>query len=110
MTTHFYRVTPWESASPPTEELLLRIMSEQGLNPYSWSNRPHDIYSAHKHTYNKVIYVVSGSITFGLPQLKKQVTLNPGDRLDLLAGTVHDANVGPDGVVCLEGHREYKSP
>ena len=110
MTTNSYRVTIWEAASPPTESLLLQIMTEQGLNPYSWSNRPHDIYSAHRHSYNKVIYVVSGSITFGLPLLNKQVTLHPGDRLDLLAGTVHDAHVGPEGVVCLEGHREYKSP
>ena len=110
MTTNAFRVTPWESASPPTEELLLAIMTGQGMTPYSWSNAPHDIYSAHKHAYNKVIYVVSGSITFRLPLLNKQVTLNPGDRLDLLADTVHDANVGPDGVTCLEGHREYKSP
>jgi hypothetical protein len=107
MKTQSFRFTPWEAASPPTENLLLRMMTEQGLDPYLWSNNPHDIYSAHKHGYNKVIYVVSGSITFRLPLLKNQVTLNPGDRLDLLAGTVHDAHVGPDGVVCLEGHREY---
>lgn len=106
MKTSTFRVTCWEAANPPTEELLLQIMLKQGLNPYSWSNGPHDIYSAHKHNYNKVIYVVSGSITFGLPALNKQVTLNPGDRLDLLAGAVHDARVGPHGVVCLEGHRE----
>ena len=28
----------------------------------------------------------------------------PGDRLDLPAGTRHDAVVGPDGVRCLEAH------
>jgi len=101
-----FRVSPWEAANPPTEDILFRIMTEQGLNPYVWSNSPNDIYSAHKHDYNKVIYVLSGSITFGLPLLNKQVTLNPGDRLDLLAGTVHDAHVGPNGVVCLEGRKE----
>jgi hypothetical protein len=105
MTTDAFRITLWEAANPPTESLLFQIMIEQGLNPFSWSNRPHDIYSAHKHAYHKVIYVVSGSISFGLPLLKKQVTLNPGDRLDLMAGTVHDAHVGPNGVVCLEGQK-----
>lgn len=84
----------------------MRIMLEQGLNPYSWSNGPHDVYSAHKHNYKKVIYVVSGRITFGLPVSKKQVTLYPGDRLEIPAGTVHDAYVGADGVVCLEGRKE----
>ena len=102
--TNSFRVTPWEAANAPTEELLQKIMEKQGYNSYSWSNGPYDMYSAHKHNYDKVIYVISGSITFGLPLLKMQITLNPGDRLDLQAGTVHDAHVGPNGVVCLEGH------
>ncbi len=101
-----FRVTPWEAANPPTEDLLVKILNGQGYSSYTWSNGPHDVYSAHKHGYNKVIYVLSGSITFGLPLLKRQVTLTVGDRLDLPAGTVHDAQVGPDGVVCLEGHME----
>ena len=106
MTADAFRVTYWEAASPPTEELLLLIMEGQGLNPYTWSSEPHDTYSAHKHSYNKVVYVVRGSITFGLPLLKKQVTLNAGDRLEIPAGTVHDAQVGAEGVVCLEGYKE----
>jgi quercetin dioxygenase-like cupin family protein len=57
------------------------------------------------HSYEKVIYVVHGSITFGLPELKQQITLTAGDRLDLPAGILHDAVVGPQGVVCLEAHR-----
>ena len=47
---------------------------------------------------------VSGSITFGLPEFERNVTLFPGDRLDLPKGILHDALVGKDGVVCLEGH------
>ena len=79
-------------------------MIDEGLTPYSWSNGPHDIYAAHSHSYNKVICVVEGSIVFGLPEENCKVTLNPGDRLDLPAGTVHDATVGAQGVVCLEAH------
>lgn len=80
-------------------------MSDEGLSPYSWSNGPHDVYSAHRHSYNKVIYIVQGSITFGLPELGQQLTLNAGDRLELPAGTVHDATVGSQGVVCLEAQK-----
>jgi quercetin dioxygenase-like cupin family protein len=83
-------------------------MNAQGLNPSIWSNSPRDIYSAHKHNYTKVVYVVSGSITFHLPLLKKSVTLKAGDRLDLPADVVHSAEIGADGVVCLEGHWEHK--
>jgi len=64
-----------------------------------------DVYAAHSHSYNKVIYVVQGSITFGLPELGKRLTLKAGDRLDLPSGTVHDAQVGAQGVVCLEAHK-----
>ena len=81
-------------------------MSEEGLSPYSWSNGPHDVYAVHSHSYNKVIYVVQGSITFGLPELGKQLMLKAGDRLDLPAGVLHDAVVGAQGVVCLEGHKD----
>jgi quercetin dioxygenase-like cupin family protein len=99
------RVTPWEAATPPTESLLLKIMTQQGLNPVQWSNGPYDLYSAHKHNYHKVIYVVQGSITFRLPALKQKIELIVGDRLDLSEGIVHDAQVGAEGVVCLEGHQ-----
>lgn len=91
---------------PPTRSTLWQLMSDEGLSPYSWSNGPHDTYAAHSHSYNKVIYVVQGSITFGLPALGTELTLKAGDRLDLPAGTVHDAVVGAQGVVCLEAHRD----
>jgi uncharacterized protein YjlB len=99
-------VTPWMDSQNPTQSTLWRLMVDEGLNPYSWSNGPHDIYAPHSHSYNKVIYVVQGSITFGLPELGKQLTLKAGDRLDLPAGTVHDAVVGSQGVVCLEAHKD----
>jgi mannose-6-phosphate isomerase-like protein (cupin superfamily) len=98
------KVTSWPDKTPPTRDELRRIMTNEGLSPYAWSNGPHDIYAAHTHSYDKVIYVVSGSITFGLPELERNVALFPGDRLDLPKGTLHDALVGKDGVVCLEGH------
>ena len=99
-------VTPWSDSTSPTQSTLWQLMSDEGLSPYSWSNGPFDVYAAHSHSYNKVIYVVQGSITFGLPDLGQQLTLKAGDRLDLPAGTVHDAHVGTQGVVCLEAHKD----
>jgi len=97
-------VTLWADSVPPTESTLTRLCAEQGLSPYQWSNGPHDVYSAHKHSYAKVIYVVRGSIAFGLPGEGRKILLKAGDRLDLPANTVHDAVVGPQGVTCLEAH------
>ncbi len=99
------RVTRWDGGDPPTEAALLRLYEAEGLRPYRWSNAPGDGYAAHAHPYHKVIVVVRGSITFGLPETGESVTLQAGDRLDLPSGVRHDATVGPEGVVCLEGHR-----
>ena len=83
---------------------LERRLRDEGLDPSRWSNGPGDRYSAHDHGYDKVIVVERGSIRFGLPSLGEVVDLALGDRLDLPAGTRHDAIVGPSGVTCLEAH------
>jgi uncharacterized protein YjlB len=84
-------------------DLATRLRAE-GLEPGSWSNGPHDRYGAHDHSYDKVLVVQGGSIRFGLPDLDRSVELATGDRLDLPAGTRHDAAVGGSGVTCLEAH------
>jgi quercetin dioxygenase-like cupin family protein len=98
-------VTPWPKDTQPDENDLRQLLAQDDLHPYRWSNAAHDVYGAHTHPYDKVIYVVSGSITFGLPDFGKQLELRAGDRLDLPRGTVHSAVVGPQGVVCLEAHQ-----
>ena len=76
----------------------------EGLDPGSWSNGPGDRYASHEHGYDKVIVVESGSIRFGLPASGEAIELEVGDRLELPAGTSHDATVGGLGVTCLEAH------
>lgn len=98
-------VVHWPGDEPATEVAILHMFQSEDLQPYRWSNAPGDVYSAHAHNYHKVIYVVLGSITFGLPRDGQALRLRPGDRLDLPPGVVHDATVGPEGVVCLEAHR-----
>jgi quercetin dioxygenase-like cupin family protein len=98
-------VRPWPDTQPPSESAIRRILSEEGLRPYQWSNGPGDVYAAHSHAYHKVIYVVQGSIIFGLPDQGRDLPLRAGDRLELPPGVVHDAVVGSEGVVCLEAHR-----
>jgi quercetin dioxygenase-like cupin family protein len=48
---------------------------------------------------------VEGSITFVLDAAGERLELTPGDRMVLPAGTVHAAEVGPDGCTCIEGRR-----
>jgi len=99
------KVHPWTGDTAPDEAAIRKILGVEGLQPYRWSNGPGDVYGAHSHTYHKVIYVVKGSITFGIPDSNERILLNTGDRLDLPAGISHNAVVGKKGVVCLEAHR-----
>ncbi len=85
-----------------TTDLDARLR-EEGLSASPWSNGPGDRYGAHDHAYDKVIVVAAGSIAFGLSE-GRSVELAAGDRLELPAGTRHDARVGPGGVTCLEAH------
>lgn len=84
-------------------ELTARLR-EEGLDPGPWSNRPLDRYSPHEHGFDKVLVCAAGSIRFGLPDRGVTIDLEVGDRLDLPAGTRHDAVVGREGVTCLEAH------
>jgi quercetin dioxygenase-like cupin family protein len=83
---------------------LDRRLRDQGLRPDRWGNGPGERYAAHQHGYDKVIAVERGSIRFRLPGSHATIELVAGDRLDLPAGTIHDAEVGPTGVACLEAH------
>jgi uncharacterized protein YjlB len=79
-------------------------MRAEGLAPSSWANGPGDSYAAHSHGYDKVVVAARGSITFHLVDVRRDIDLAAGERLELPAGTMHGATVGPSGVSCLEAH------
>jgi mannose-6-phosphate isomerase-like protein (cupin superfamily) len=104
------QVVHWQEAVPPQEQELRRRMQQEGLDPYAWSNGPHYTYAVHSHHYEKVLYCVRGSIRFVLPDHsdignKGAIDLAPGDRMVLPPGTRHSAQVGPQGVTCIEAAR-----
>jgi|ERR687890_2560646 quercetin dioxygenase-like cupin family protein len=88
--------------SPGRDDIEARF-GEENLNPHTWGNGPHYEYERHSHSYHKVLYCVSGSIVFHTDE--GDFDLQPGDRLDVEAGTEHSATVGPDGVRCMEAAR-----
>ena len=105
------QVVRWREATLPQEQELRRRMQQEGLSPYTWSNGPGDSYAVHSHSYEKVLYCVSGSIRFVLPDgldapgNMSVIDLAPGDCMILPAGVRHSALVGPQGVTCLEATR-----
>jgi hypothetical protein len=110
-----FQIRHWDTPRPPIESELREQFFREGLFPYEWSNAPGDSYPAYTHDYptkrrglfhDKVIYVASGSITWLLPQTNESIETRAGDRIDLPRGTLHAAQVGSQGVTCLEGHLE----
>ena len=99
-----------DAADPSLDRLRAGLVADgvldraADLRSSRWSNGPRDRYGAHRHDYDKVLVVESGSIRFDLPELARAAELEDGDRLDLPAGTLHAAQVGPRGVACLEVH------
>ncbi len=85
------------------ETLARDVFAAEGLAPQTWSNDPGFVYAEHQHPYHKVLFCVSGSITFHTPD--GDVRLTPGDRFDLPPNTPHGATVGPQGVRCMEAPR-----
>jgi quercetin dioxygenase-like cupin family protein len=98
------RMTPWVGPEIPTEAAIRYALEAEGLRYDRWSNGPLDVYFAHSHPYHKAIYVVAGAITFVLPTDGIRLTMKVGDRLDLPAGTMHEAIVSTLGVECFEAH------
>lgn len=99
------KVKRWNYKFEPNETTLRRMMDSDSLRPYKWSNAPNDVYHEHEHSFEKVLVVVRGNITFHTPD--GDVMLNAGDQMILPARIAHAATVGEQGVCCLEAHRPY---
>jgi quercetin dioxygenase-like cupin family protein len=82
-------------------EIEKQLRAEAG-DVHGWSNGPGDRYEQHAHAYHKLLYCTHGSIDFILDD-GRTLTLRPGDRLVVPAGTRHAALVGPTGCTCVEG-------
>lgn len=92
----------WPHPRALAEDEVVRFFTAKGLRYTRWSNGPGDTYGVHTHDYRKTLFCISGTITFSLPDLSREVFMNPGDRLTLPPGIRHGAVVGRDGVACIE--------
>jgi mannose-6-phosphate isomerase-like protein (cupin superfamily) len=95
-------ITRWQGGQHPTQSIITRTMKKEGLRPYKWNNTPNYRYAVRSHNYNKVLYVLSGSLELTLPDTNQRTTVKPGDRIDIPAGVRHGTNIGKAGVECVE--------
>jgi quercetin dioxygenase-like cupin family protein len=77
-------------------------MQKEGLRPYMWMNLPNHRYAVRSHGYDKVLYVVEGTLEITLPDSNRRHILRAGDRIDIAARIRHGTNVGVAGAKCVE--------
>lgn len=94
--------TQWQGAQHPTLSSITRQMERENLRPFVWDNAPNHRYAVRSHGYDKVLFVVEGSLEITLPDSNQRARMRPGDRVELPAGVRHGINVGSTGVKCVE--------
>lgn len=92
----------WPHKHPLPESEIIAFFEGRKLRPKRWSRSSGEDFAVHTHSYNKILFCVQGGITITLPDLKEQITLNPGDRFVLPSNILHSATVGAEGVSCIE--------
>lgn len=66
-----------------------------------WTDDAGAAYPAHTHPHREVRIVLEGSMTMTVDG--RTCDLHAGERIDLAAGQVHEATIGPRGVRYLAG-------
>jgi quercetin dioxygenase-like cupin family protein len=96
------RLTRWHGSQHPTFSTITRQMKKEGLRPYMWVNMPNHRYAVRSHGYDKVLYVIEGTVEITLPDSNQHMSLKAGDRVDVPAGVRHGTIVGKTGAKCVE--------
>lgn len=85
------RIVRWQGEDAPTRAELEDQLEEEGLVPWITRDDAGTKYDEHTHPDHEVRVVVTGAMRFNIG--KREVLLEPGDRLDLAAGVPHAAEV-----------------
>ncbi len=80
-----------------------QLRSEGFTDIYTWQDRPGAFYPDHAHPTLSAHIILDGEMS--LTQNGETRTYDAGDRVDVEAGTVHSAKMGPSGCRYLIGER-----
>ncbi len=83
-----------------TKEEAIQEIVKIGWWPVSLRDAPGEVFEPHKHDADQVLYLVEGTMKFEADA--RVYHLEPGDKLELPAFTVHSVEV-PEGAVYIIG-------
>lgn len=84
-----------ERLQPPQDPVA--TLRDAGIDARPWSAGPGTHFAKHSHAQAKRLFVRRGSISFNGELLTAPAAIR------IAAGFEHDADVGDDGVECVEG-------
>ncbi|MBC7546537.1 cupin [Candidatus Saccharibacteria bacterium] len=94
----------WSRDYESAEEELAGLLVTKSIIATRWAATEYQEFSEHTHFYDKQLWCVEGSIQFMVGG--RPFSIQPGDTLDIPAGTTHSARAGFAGCVCYETHSE----
>lgn len=97
----------WSRDYESAEEELERLFTHKRIKAERWSAEAGESFEHRMYPYNKQLWCAEGSIIFTVNG--KRISMQPGDALDLPAGTSHSAIAGFTGAVCYEARADDSS-
>lgn len=94
----------WSRDYESAEEELAGFLATKSIIASRWAAIEYQEFSEHTHAYDKQLWCVEGSIQFIVGS--QPFSIQPGDTLDIPAGTTHSAQAGFAGCVCYETYSE----
>lgn len=100
-----YRIEKWNGPGDPDAGEMMKRMRAEGYGIFRWTDSAGAVYPEHEHGEDQSHWIILGTLELTVRGHGK-VTLGPGDRDFMPAGTVHSARVlGGGEVVYLIGTR-----
>jgi mannose-6-phosphate isomerase-like protein (cupin superfamily) len=94
---------PSRNVAVDFEALEDQLHAEGFVHTYVWQDGPHAHYSDHTHATETAHVILDGEMTLSMDG--RAITYRAGERVDVPAGAVHSALMGPTGCRYLIGER-----
>ena len=90
----------WSRDYESAEEELVRQLAVRNVQAERWHIEEHAKIQERTYDFDSRLWCVEGSIVIHADG--KNISLQPGDTLDVPAGTGHSASAGMTGAVCFQ--------
>jgi quercetin dioxygenase-like cupin family protein len=100
----------WSRVYESAEEELLSFLEAKHITAERREAEDGKVFAPHTHAHDKRLWCVEGSIVFLIIDGGRRISLQPGDTLDIPAGTAHEAEAGISGCIYYESPAPAQNP